>query len=179
MNIFFIDECPITAASYLVDSHLSKMQLESAQIISTIARPYQDVLNARVKELGLEPLHFYKPAYAKHPSTIWAGTNSANLTWLYKHLGGMDLERQCAGHKPHRSWVEVSSRIAPLLIDLLPQSLELSAQPFCGDLEVMPLFKHNKLPKTVELYREYYNAKKSHLHVWKNRVRPDWITANP
>ena len=38
MNIFYISECPVQAAEWMVDKHVVKMILESAQLLSTAHR---------------------------------------------------------------------------------------------------------------------------------------------
>ena len=38
MNIFYVDSCPAEAAISLVDKHVVKMILESAQLLSTAHR---------------------------------------------------------------------------------------------------------------------------------------------
>lgn len=56
MNIFYLDEDPRKAASYLCDEHM-KMLLESAQMLSTAVRV-------------LLPNHDHDGIYKKHTKTI-------------------------------------------------------------------------------------------------------------
>jgi len=65
MNIFFLDRDPYKAALALCDKHVPKMLLESTQMLSTAVQA-----NAKKKFDDL-----YKPAYPKHPMTIWVGFN--------------------------------------------------------------------------------------------------------
>ena len=68
MNIFFLDKTPDMSAKYLCDKHVPKMLLETCQMLSTAVQKYA----GRIEEL-------YKPAYPKHPSTIWAGETRNNF----------------------------------------------------------------------------------------------------
>ena len=62
MNIFHLHKVPEVCAKYHCDKHVVKMILETAQMLSTA---YQ-------KHCG-EDTNLYKPAYPKHPMTIWVG----------------------------------------------------------------------------------------------------------
>ena len=68
MNIFFLDKTPKFSAQYLCDKHIPKMLLESAQMLSTAVRKYEE-------ETNTEPLSepIYKSAYPNHPMTKWVG----------------------------------------------------------------------------------------------------------
>ena len=46
MNIFFLDETPSLSAEYLCDKHIPKMLLESAQMLSTAVRKYEEETNS-------------------------------------------------------------------------------------------------------------------------------------
>ena len=70
MNIFFLDKSPELAAKYLCDKHVPKMLLESSQMLSTAIQRH---LGGTIGEL-------YKPAYPKHPMTIWVGDNKNNFS---------------------------------------------------------------------------------------------------
>ena len=74
MNIFFLDEDPYKAALALCDKHVPKMLLESAQMLSTAVRKYEEETNGIILA---EPI--YKSAYQKHPMTIWVGENKNNF----------------------------------------------------------------------------------------------------
>ena len=72
MNIFVLDDSPITSARMMIDKHVVKMPTESMQMISTITT-----------HLGFEAP--YKPVMLNHPSTIWARESQDNFQWLLDH----------------------------------------------------------------------------------------------
>ena len=79
MNIFHLHKVPKVCAEYHCDKHVVKMILETAQMLSTA---YQ-------RHCGLDD-ELYKPAYPKHPMTIWVGDSVENFTYAWylgTHLG--------------------------------------------------------------------------------------------
>ena len=92
MNIFYVDEDPKLAAQALVDTHVVKMILESAQLLSTAHR----VLDGKVTFHGMnrrlalpDPLldaTLYKEAYVNHPCAVWVRKSVGNYDWLLLHF---------------------------------------------------------------------------------------------
>jgi hypothetical protein len=144
MNIFFLDEDPRLAAKFLCDKHLSKMQLESAQLIST-------AINLIAPDIVAEnPI--YKSTHANHPSAKWIRECLGNYGWFVEHCYGMDEEWQLRGHDPHKSFKMIRHYIHDLYT-FLPPRLSLTPIPFCGpdhyrDNLGIPS-KYNNLPTTV------------------------------
>ncbi len=76
MNIFYTDSDPKIAAQNMVDRHVVKMILESAQLLSTAHR----LIDSESEDI------LYKSTHINHPSSIWTRENSANYDWLYEHF---------------------------------------------------------------------------------------------
>ena len=76
MNIFHLHKDPEICASYHCDKHVVKMILETGQMLSTA---YQ-------RHCGIDE-QLYKPAYPKHPMTIWVGDSLGNYMWSMDLLG--------------------------------------------------------------------------------------------
>ena len=72
MNIFYIHPDPKVAAKQLVDDHIRKMQIESAQMLCTTFHHY-----------GIEAP--YKKAHYNHPSTKWVRESMSHVKWLLEH----------------------------------------------------------------------------------------------
>ena len=72
MNIFYIHSDPTIAAKELVDDHVRKMQIESAQMLCTAFWHY-----------GFEAP--YKKAHYNHPSTKWVRESIHHFDWLLVH----------------------------------------------------------------------------------------------
>ena len=76
MNIFYLDEKPLTAARMHCDKHVVKMIIESAQMLSTAHRTldgndYADRMN------------LYKATHKNHPANIWVRESAENYLCLY------------------------------------------------------------------------------------------------
>ncbi len=99
MNIFAVDADPITAARALPDRHVTKMILESAQMLSIVfSSHYWDV--GTVSKVDGTPFKTEKGAFKKHPCTIWAAACQANCAWLIQHACALCVEfRERYGHK--------------------------------------------------------------------------------
>ena len=63
MNIFVTDSCPVQSAREQCDKHCVKMVLESAQMLSTAWRVFD---NERAEKENL-----YKQAHLNHPCSLW------------------------------------------------------------------------------------------------------------
>ena len=102
MNIFYLDQDPRQCAEWMVDKHVVKMILETAQLLSTAHRVldgqlvevsfFVDGLDRRVKKKKLWLLEdtrnevLYNATHMNHPSAIWARQSVENYNWLVEHL---------------------------------------------------------------------------------------------
>lgn len=147
MNIFAVDHSPTAAAQMLCDQHVSKMTLETAQILSTVAGGP------------------YKPFNPKHPSCLWAKQSHENWCWLIAH--GLALAKEFTRrfgkvHKSEAVITEHSHRDA-----FLPK-IGLTDFALC-----MP--DEYKQADTVAAYRAFYRAEKKFAAWNKNRPPPQWM----
>ncbi len=92
MHIFVLHQDPGVAATYLCDGHVIKMTLETAQILSTVARR----LN-----LSTEP-SLYRPTHERHPCVQWAGSNAQNYWWLLQHFQELCSQYSRRYRKTHK-----------------------------------------------------------------------------
>ena len=84
MNIFAVNVDPGRAAQQLPDKHVTKMILESAQMLSIVYSPhYWDI--GTVAKVNGEPFKTQRGAFKKHPCTIWAAESPENCAWLLHH----------------------------------------------------------------------------------------------
>ena len=104
MNIFYLDEDPEVAAIVQYNKHVVKMILESAQMLCTAHRYYD---NDDVP---------YKTAHLNHPSTIWVRQNTKHYFWLYKHMLALGEEYTHRYGKIHMSITKCKEplRLAPI-----------------------------------------------------------------
>lgn len=159
MNIFILSDDPVLAARYQADTHVVKMPLESAQLLSTAA------VELFPKEV-LPPC-IYKATHRKHPCTIWTSSSYANFRWLCMHGLSLCREYTYRYNRIHASKIVISSLYS------LCRGMPRDAQtPFA--LAMPDEFK-SILP--VQSYRAYYRYKREHLHrfTYTNRPIPEWL----
>lgn len=155
MNIFVLDTDIQKCAQYHADQHVSKMILESTQMLCTI-------LNL----LGIKTP--YRSTHTKHPCTIWAGTSKTNWIWLKNLALGLNDEYKYRFDKrsDHRSTLVIYDLPEPAIEDL-------GLTPFA---QAMP--EAYKVPgDAVQAYRNFYIHDKSRFATWTKREVPAWYLA--
>ena len=184
MNIFYIDKDPVQAAEWMVDKHVVKMILESAQLLSTAHRlldgrqvteqkyvngslppRYRNVKRWKLDD-AREPV-LYSATHVNHPSAIWCRTAVENYVWLADHMHALLAEYTYRYNKKHK----VEGELSYMLLSP-PKNLK--------DYDWTPMpsamadeYKISNDPLTN--YRNYYKIGKARMHSWKNRQPPEWI----
>lgn len=175
MNIFAVDNDPIKAAQALVDSHVVKMILETAQLLSTAHRVIDGKeyigksKSGRNAKRWLLPdereQHLYSATHVSHPSAVWCRLSNNNYNWLACHFGALCNEYTYRYGKVHKT-----AALIPWLINP-PHDIAVGYKT--PVTQAMP--DEYKNPSSVEAYRNYYKHGKKHLHKWTNREAPEWI----
>ena len=88
MNIFVTSPWPAESAIVLPDRHVTKMALETCQMLSIVASSWYHNYGKLHKKDG-NPYATAKGAFRNHPCTQWAAKTIDNAYWLIKH--GMNL----------------------------------------------------------------------------------------
>lgn len=95
MQIFVTSNCPIECARILDNRRVVKMVLETAQILSTVIRQYD--------ETYAETGHLYKATHTKHPCVLWAIEHLSHAYWLAEHGQALAEEYTLRYGKVHKS----------------------------------------------------------------------------
>ena len=176
MNIFAVDRDPIVAARLLPDKHVTKMILESAQMLSLVfSSHYWDV--GTVAKVDGTPFKTARGAFKNHPCTIWAADNHYNCAWLIQHALGLCEEFERRFGKPHRlakslfNCKRLFHRVTGHAITC-HKMVDDFARAMPDDL------KYDTSIDSVTAYQRYVNTKP---WVYYNYVRlperrPSWIT---
>lgn len=164
MNIFALDQDPKLAARYHCDKHITKLLLESVQI-----------LNTSLHKRGLGEMAFYKPAYENHPCVIWATESWANFEWLLRLVHHLDREwRTRYNHDMHHtSYQKVLDNWYDGEFWILPATQE-QRTPFA---QAMP--DDVKSSNAIDAYRDYYREYKASEDWFKfdnGRDPPEWLS---
>ena len=155
-----MDSNPTIAASNLLDKHIVKMPLESAQMLCTAHRVLDNV-----DVVAGQPI--YRSAYKNHPSTIWARQTSENYSWLYRHFIGLCEEYASRYDKIHLCDTKFAHALSHL-----PKNIPYG--DFIQPPQCMPL--HCKVEgDSIAAYRKYYQTEKKNIAVWKDEAtKPKW-----
>ena len=189
MNIFYISEDPVQAARWMVDKHVVKMILESAQLLSTAHRILDgeemviqqtaleevcdDILKTKTRKKKVWRLHdarepvLYSATHINHPSAIWTRQSVENYNWLVEHFFALMAEYTHRYNKQHKCSGDIS-----YMLQSPPKNLEQY------DMTIMPCAMDEQYVVSddpVTNYRNYYKSGKTHLHKWTNREAPEWL----
>lgn len=179
MNIFIIDSDPVEAARLQCDSHVVKMPLESAQMLSTVHRMLDGTPKLTTTKTGRKKCEYvmdqyddilYKTTHVNHPCTVWARESKANYEWLYLHFLALVEEYTHRYGKVHLSQTKLEDILASVPenipdIGLTDFALGFQDYPECvvaGD--------------PVQSYRNFYKTKKAKMKMnWTKRETPEWF----
>lgn len=184
MNIFYLDTDPVKAAQYMTDSHVVKMILESAQLLSTAHR----LLDGEMQEhKRLVPGSSETPKYRKHkmwvlpderqhimylathrnhPSAVWVRERVENYLWLVDHFFALMDEYTFRYGKQH------ATKKLGYYLQSPPFNLkEYDFTPPPSAMDNIYIISNDP----VINYRNYYKHGKAHLHKWTKREQPDWM----
>ena len=177
MNIFYIDEDPVQAARWMVDKHVVKMILESAQLLSTAHRVIDGmetvVVNPETKRKikrwilpdSRESI-LYKSTHVNHPSAVWCRESVQNYIWLSDHLMAL-LDEYTYRYEKRHACSELAFYLQSPPFNL--KNYDRTPMPSAMADE----YKLSDDPLTN--YRNYYKMGKSSLHRWTKRPQPEWI----
>jgi len=182
VNIFYVDEDPVVAAQSLVDKHVVKMILESAQLLSTAHRVLDgelvnglriDIKTGKSRKCKAWVLPdarenvMYAATHMNHPSAVWCRQSVENYLWLVEHFFGLMNEYIHRYKKIHKCNGELSYMLQSPPLKL--KEYDMTPMPSCMADEYII----SKDPLTN--YRNYYRIGKLKLHKWTNRQPPEWI----
>jgi hypothetical protein len=164
MNIFYLHEDPALSAQALINKHVVKMVLESAQLLCTCHRMvdgihYIDSTSGRRLQKWRHPDSeldeiLYKSQHFNHPCSIWLRESSEHYDWLYQHFIALGQEYKKRYGKEHASITKLSH-----ILKLRPQNL--SNNGFKQPPQAMPLIYQKEDSRAA--YRTYYEADKLSL----------------
>ena len=177
MNIFYLDKSPQQCAEWMVDKHIVKMVLETAQLLSTAHRILDGVEYVGESKSGRKAKRWrlpdgrdyvmYEATHINHPSAVWTRQSVENYTWLVDHLFALGSEYTYRYSKKHVTIEKLGYQIQSPPYKL--KEWEMTPMPSCMD----DVYKISSDP--IQNYRNYYRHGKAALHMWTKRSAPSWI----
>lgn len=156
MNIFFLSNDSTWCAQCHCDSHVRKMIIETAQLLSTAWH-----LTLPDFAMGMS---IYKPTHVNHPSAKWARASSMNYEWLATLGMALCKEYTFRWGRKHAT-EQVMERLQT--VPSVPQT-SFTAPPLA-----MP--DMYKCDDPILSYRMYYKFGKAHLLQYTKRLPPSWL----
>lgn len=185
MNIFILDQNPKTAAMYHCNTHVVKMIVESAQMLSTAHRMLDgkltiaQVLNkkgqSRKKKIWNHPNRkldeaLYLVAHPGHPSTKWTLESDDNYDWHYQLFAALCDEYTYRYGKVHMT----DTRLRKVLANRPKNIPKIGPTPFALAMKSNPECMDYGNP--VASYRAFYQTKQDRFKmVWTGRPIPQWF----
>jgi hypothetical protein len=164
VNIFVLDLDPKLCAQYHCDSHVVKMPIELAQLLSTCYRQHKTNLTKRERE------DLYRPGWQHHPCAVWLREARENYEWTY------ELYLELLNEFSHR-FKSTHGAIRPAYCLRSPPPALVSKGSMTPFALAMP--HKYKQADAVEAYRTYYREGKLHLtQRYKGRTPPAWLSNN-
>lgn len=161
MNIFILSEDYQKNVEFYCDSHVSKMTLETAQLLCMAHYLSTSPDNPN-------PPYKYCKTHRKHPCCLWAAKSLSNYNWLVslgEHIAREFKYRRGKEHASYKviNWAKTNT----------PNIVDIGLTPF-----VQCMGEQYKCENVVRAYRQYYNAKKQHIAKWTKRPTPFWFIRN-
>jgi len=152
MNIFVLDHDITRCARFHCDRHVTKMILESVQMLCTA-----------LNEKGFTTP--YRSTHARHPCVLWAGESYDNFEWLSNLAVALNDEYRFRYQRDRDH-----ASIAVL------REISNCRFPSAGLTEFAQAMPEQYKVKNdaVEAYRAFYLAEKSAFAQWTRRPEPSW-----
>jgi hypothetical protein len=167
MNIFVTDVDPEQSARNLCDKHISKMIVESAQMLSTAWW---------ILDGGCPGAVAYKPTHPNHPCTKWTRESDGNYLWLGRHAMEMCKEFTRRYKKIHKT----ESLLKCLHVNVprnMPNYGTKTMTPFAHAYygkDPVGHFMCHVPGDPVQSYRNFYKLDKTRFAKWNHSTKPSW-----
>lgn len=161
MNVFYLSHNPTKCAKWYFNSHISKMLIESVQMMSTTLW-FTDPL---IAEYLYKNQKCYAPiSNVNHKSAVWVRSSLSHFIWLRNLIICLNEEKKYRFNTgDHKSYFVGINLPFPCI-----ENIKFSQPP-----QAMPEYLQNK--DSIVAYRNYYMSdEKNHIAKWTNRNKPEW-----
>jgi len=182
LNIFYLSEDIEECAEFHIDRHVTKMILESAQLLcmalwsdklfgytprALTPEEYAELKNVmRAEPSNMDERTFvpYKASHHNSPCSIWLRSSIEHFYYLHVLANELQREAWYRGYKTHKSIG---------IINNLPLPVSLPDKGFVPPYPAMP--EELKSGDTLNDYRLFYMLDKAAIPAtWRDREKPFW-----
>lgn len=161
MNIFYLHDNPIIAASYHCDKHVGKMLIETCQMLATAHHQH-----------GNGDKVSYKQTHVNHPSNKWVRESPLHYRYAVAlaHALGREFFKRYGKH--HKSY-------DVLLNELYKAPPAMQSMPFKWRTPPLAMPEEFHGDNAVQAYRRFYVSKRERMEmVWCRHAKaaPEWYT---
>lgn len=168
MNIFMTDPCPEISAYNLCYKHVVKMILESAQLLSTAHRVFD--------EEYAERSGMYKKTHINHPSSIWCRESKDNYLWVYKHMIALGEVYKMHSGKDHKTILKLADVLKNPPKGLLTDGLTDIPPAMPDEIKSLSISVFDKYKRYLkEKYKEWQSREINPQKVEFVLARPEWF----
>ena len=161
MNIFYLDKNLKRCSQYMIDKHICKQIIETAQLLCAA------IIILDKKETP------YKLTHQNHPCAKWVRESKQNFKWLC--LLGLEM---CKEYSFRYNKIHKTQQVIKWCLNNVPINItnnKFSDPPLCMN----EVYKNNF--DKIGSYRIYYinekqfNKSGKNMFKWTNREKPNWI----
>ena len=181
MNIFALSPVPEIAAKWHCDKHISKMVVESGQMLSTAHRILDGKMDRRPSKSGKTMAKYwelrdnredvlYKAVHVGHPCTVWTMESHSNYKWHYQLFKSLCKEYTYRYNKIH-----LTEQVLLNILKSPPQNIKKSFMtPFALAMGAEPdCIDHNDC---IGSYQKFYQTEQKLFAMkWTKRETPHWF----
>jgi hypothetical protein len=160
LNFFFLDRDPKKCAHYHGDKHLNKMQLEYAQIVSSVWWLVGKDLPYFAEKI--QP-NVYKMTHKSHPIVQWACQSQAHVLGIIEVGLALAEEKVMRASKSGKKKWKLTHKSTPILQFIKQNLPPIENTQWHDPPACMPDCLKTKGKDVVECYRLYYAGHKVEL----------------
>lgn len=175
MNLFLLDWCFEMCAKYHFDSHVVKMILELAQLLSTAHHVLGK--DKTLLENWQANKKLYRATHVNHPCELWVRKHINNYRFTAALAKALCAEYTFRYGKVHatESIIDHLQRHEPPIVCCETETL-VGPHQVTEPAQAMP-DQCKVTGDAISAYRRYYcSSSKDHLRRWKKRTEPEWVT---
>ena len=170
MNLFVLSLLFTECVEAMFDKHISKMILESAQMLCTVKRVIDSEEAVKQAE---KDIHLYKISHLNHPVTIWMRQSLDNYLWTCHLVKAMHEEWKYRYDHPADK-IHSSFAVVQYLTTHAPAADKFPTTGLTEFAQAMPE-QYKVSGDAVAAYRNYYMSDdKRRIASWKKRGAPNW-----